>query len=129
MVKLVMQNLPLMEAPSERYPGEMGGLIDALASYNNEKNALGYSVYYYAKNMYSVPGLRLMAVDGVVPSEETIANGSYPFLNEFYAVIRKNEPRRVAASADCWIGCCRRRAAGRSGMPAMSACLPDPLAG
>lgn len=67
MVKLVMQNLPLMEAPSERYPGEMGGLIDALASYNNEKNALGYSVYYYAKNMYSVPGLRLMAVDGVVP--------------------------------------------------------------
>ena len=92
MVKLVMQNLPLMEAPSERYPGEMGGLIDALASYNNEKNALGYSVYYYAKNMYSVPGLRLMAVDGVVPSEETIANGSYPFLNEFYAVIRKNEP-------------------------------------
>ena len=92
MVKLVMQNLPLMEAPSERYPGEMGGLIDALASYNNEKNALGYSVYYYANNMYSVPGLRLMAVDGVVPSEETIANGSYPFLNEFYAVIRKNEP-------------------------------------
>ena len=53
---------------------------------------MGYSVYYYAKNMYSVPGLRLMAVDGVVPSEETIANGSYPFLNEFYAVIRKNEP-------------------------------------
>ena len=92
MVKLVMKDLPLMQAPTDRYPHEMGGLLDALAGYANTRNALGYSVYYYAKNMYNLPGLRLMAVDGVTPSEETIANGSYPYLNDFYAVIRKNEP-------------------------------------
>lgn len=92
MVKLVMKELPLMEAPTERYPHEMSGLLEALAGYTNEKNALGYSVYYYAQNMYNMPDLRLMAVDGVMPSEKTIADGSYPFLNEFYAVIRKNEP-------------------------------------
>lgn len=93
MVKLVMGDLPLMEAPTERYPHEMSGLINLLANYNNEKNALGYSVYYYVQNMYNLPGLRLMAVDGVAPSEQTIADGSYPFINEFYAVIRKNEPK------------------------------------
>ena len=97
MVKLVMKNLPLMKAPTELYPLEMGGLIDAMASYNNSKNAIGYSVYYYARNMYTQPGLRFMAVDGVEPSNKTIADGSYPFVNEFYAVIRKNEPENSSA--------------------------------
>lgn len=92
MVKLVMKELPLMKTPTELYPQEMGGLIDALASYNNDKNAIGYSVYYYAKNMYSQPGLKFLAVDGVMPSNDTIANGEYPFVNDFYAVIRKDEP-------------------------------------
>jgi len=91
-VKLVMGSLPLVQAPVERYPGEMGGLIDALASYKNSKNALGYSVYYYAKNMYSQPELKFVAVDGVAPSNESIADGSYPFVNEFFAVVRKDEP-------------------------------------
>lgn len=92
MTKLVMKELPLMEAPTERYPAQMGDLINALADYSNGKNALGYSVYYYVKNMVELPGLKLMEVDGVVPSEKTIADGSYPHLNEFYAVIRQNEP-------------------------------------
>ena len=92
MVKLVMKDLPLMEAPTDRYPAGMGDLIDVLATYENKGNALGYSVYYYASNMYALPELRLLAVDGVTPSSETIADASYPFLNEFYAVIRKSEP-------------------------------------
>ncbi len=91
MVKLVMKDLPLMKAPTDRYPAAMGGLIDVLATYENTANALGYSVYYYASSMYNLPGLKLLAVDGVTPSSETIADASYPFLNEFYAVIRKNE--------------------------------------
>jgi len=35
----------------------------------------------------SKPGLRLLAVDGVTPSNETIADQSYPLCNEFYAAI------------------------------------------
>jgi len=67
-------------------------LIDELARYNNEGNALGYSVFYYANYMYQQPGLRMIAVDGVQPSDETIADGSYPLLNEYYVVIRADEP-------------------------------------
>ncbi len=91
-VKLVMKDVPLAEAPTELKPIGMGMLIDGLASYRNEGNALGYSVFYYASYMYSQPGLRLMAVDGVFPSDETIADGSYPLLNDFFVVIRANEP-------------------------------------
>ena len=42
--------------------------------------------------MYQQPGLRMIAVDGVQPSDDTIADGSYPLLNEYYVVIRADEP-------------------------------------
>ena len=91
-MKLLMKDIVPMDAPMELRPAEMGMLIDELARYNNEGNALGYSVFYYANYMYQQPGLRMIAVDGVQPSDETIADGSYPLLNEYYVVIRADEP-------------------------------------
>ena len=93
MDKLVMQGVPMTEdGPRDMRVGEMGELLDMLASYNNVSNALGYSVYYYARNMYETPGLKFMAVDGVLPDSRSIRDGSYPYVNEFYAAIRKDEP-------------------------------------
>lgn len=77
----------LMTAPTELAPADMGGLVDRIAEYNNSANAIGFSVYYYIDQMYSKPGLRLLAVDGVTPGNDTIASESYPLCNEFYAVI------------------------------------------
>jgi len=91
-MKLLMQDVTPMEAPTEFAPAEMGQLIEGLAAYNNEGSALGYSVFYYASYMYAKPGLRFLAVDGVAPSDETIADQSYPLLNPFYVVIRADEP-------------------------------------
>lgn len=91
-MKLLMKDIVPMNAPMELRPAEMGMLIDELARYNNEGNALGYSVFYYASYMYQQPGLKMIAVDGVEPSDETIADGSYPLLNEYYLVIRADEP-------------------------------------
>ena len=91
-MKLLMKDIVPMDAPMELRPAEMGMLIDELARYNNEGNALGYSVFYYASYMYQQPGLKMIAVDGVQPSDETIADDSYPLLNEYYLVIRADEP-------------------------------------
>ena len=88
----------LMEAPTELAPASMGGLVDSIASYNNSANAIGFSVYYYIDQMYSQPGLRLLAVEGVTPSSDTIASQAYPLCNDFYAVVRSsaaaNSPER-----------------------------------
>ena len=92
MEKLVMKGISMAEAPSYHYINSMGELLDQVSSYNNQGNAIGYSVYFYARNMYSVPGLEFLSVDGVTPSNDTIRNGSYPYVNEFYAVIRDDEP-------------------------------------
>ena len=97
MKKLVMKNVEPAETPKEKMPSEMGMLIDALAEYNNESNAIGYSVFYYASQMYTKPGLKFIGVNGVDPSNETIKNKKYPLTNDFYAVIRKNEPENSPA--------------------------------
>ena len=36
--------------------------------------------------------IKILSVDGVAPSNETISSGDYPFVNDFYAVIRANAP-------------------------------------
>jgi len=41
--------------------------------------------------------LKFIGVNGVDPSNETIKNKKYPLTNDFYAVIRKNEPENSPA--------------------------------
>ena len=110
--KLLIQGGELMTPPSELAPAAMDELVDSIADYNNSANAIGFSVYYYIDQMYSQPGLRLLAVDGVTPSNDTIASESYPLCNEFYAVLHADaaadSPERqlydwldTAAGQDC----------------------------
>ena len=91
MENVVMDGEPMMDAPMEYRPSEMGALVDEVASYRNSADAIGYSVYYYVTEMYLREGVKLLAIDGVAPSNETIASGEYPYTQYNYAVIRKDE--------------------------------------
>ena len=99
MVKAVMGDLPLMEAPEAYVRGEMGDLIAAVAAYDNSPAAIGYTMYYYAEDMEMAEGLKLLSVDGVAPSDETIRSGEYPFLNNYYVLtaagLAEDDPARV----------------------------------
>ena len=92
MQKLVMKDREMAEAPKAMVKGEMGMLIEGIAEYTNTKNALGYSVYYYVKNMFAHEEVQTVAVNGIPCTNETIKDGTYPFTDDFYAVIRKSEP-------------------------------------
>jgi ABC-type phosphate transport system substrate-binding protein len=92
MLKLVMKGTKMMDVPKILVSAEMGDLIESVASYANTNNALGYSVYYYVRNMYKLPGIKLLNINGVEPNANTIASGKYPYVNPFYAVIRTDEP-------------------------------------
>ena len=65
--------------------------------------AMGYSVYYYYVNSYWLLGdstggeLKLLAVDGVVPTEQSIADGSYPLAGYNYLVFRADTPEDAPA--------------------------------
>ena len=97
MENVVMDGEPMMDAPMEYRPAEMGELVDEVASYRNSASAIGYSVYYYVTEMYMREGVKLLAIDGVTPSNETIASGEYPYTQYNYAVIRADEPENSPA--------------------------------
>ena len=87
MNKLVMGDIPFAEAPKDVIVGSMGELMESVKNYDNSANAIGYSVYYYANDMRMAEGLKIISIDGVEPTAETIAAGQYPHLNPYYTVI------------------------------------------
>ena len=99
MKKLVMGDTPLAEPPEEYMASSMGELMSVVKSYDNSANAIGYSVYYYANDMQMAQGLKLLKVDGVEPSRETIRSGEYPHRNAYYCVIpasaAEDSPNRI----------------------------------
>ncbi len=58
---------------------------------------LGYSIFYYYHNMFLFypieENLKLLKIDGIMPTDETIADGSYPLSNNTYVVLRKDTPK------------------------------------
>ena len=99
--KLINLGDELMPAPEDIKIGSMIGLLQAVAEYENSKDALGYTVYYYLTNMESdkLETSKLLCIDGVMPTNESISSGEYPYVNDFYVVIRKdaaeNSPERI----------------------------------
>jgi phosphate transport system substrate-binding protein len=99
MDKLVMQGLALAPAPVEYMRGEMDSLISAVKSFDRTASAIGYTVYYYANEMKMAEGLKILSIDGVAPGDSTLASGEYPFINPYFAAIRKDaapdSPERI----------------------------------
>lgn len=91
MNRLVMRGSHMMEAPIGQIAGEMGALMEYVKSYEDSAAAIGYSVYYYANDMKMAEGLKIISVDGIEPSAETIRDGSYPHISEYYTVIAADE--------------------------------------
>ena len=90
--KLVMDGLPLMEPPAAWVSDSMMGLLEGVREYDNSPAAIGYTVYYYAHDMEMAQGLKVLAVDGVEPSPQSIREETYPFRNPYFAAIAKDEP-------------------------------------
>ena len=90
--RFLLPKKEVMKAPSELAIGEMGEIVDAVANYDNAKGAIGYSYYYYVSSMHYTDQIKLLGVDGVVPSDETISDGSYPMINQSQIVIRDDTP-------------------------------------
>jgi phosphate transport system substrate-binding protein len=99
MEKLVMQGTPMMDPPTEYVATTMDQLMEVVKSYDGSPGAIGYSVYYYAEEMKMAQGLKLLALEGVEPTPETIRSEEYPLLNPKYVVIpadaAEDQPNRI----------------------------------
>lgn len=101
MQELVMKKLT-MAPPVEQLLGMgMGGPYNRLTG---ERNGISYTFYYYHTvqspvNRFRaprpgaekpIPPIKVCAVDGIMPTPETIRNRTYPFVTEVHAVVRKD---------------------------------------
>ena len=88
----------------ERVPEVMLGILMDVAIYGGQNpgnHALGYCKYSHfdiMMNGQSRFDLKALDLDGVTPSEETLADGSYGPATRYYAVLRADEPEDSPAS-------------------------------
>ena len=94
----------------------MEGMLEQVAFYHygglsgnsTESYALGYTLYTYLQQMNQVTGigenLKILAFDGVIPTEENIADAYYPLADGYYAVVRADLPEsHCARSIITWL--------------------------
>ena len=53
--------------------------------------SIGFSFRFYVEGIVENGGVKMLSLDGVYPDTEHIRDGSYPIINDFYAVTRKGE--------------------------------------
>ena len=52
---------------------------------------IGFSFRYYVTGMRAEGGVKILTINGVAPTTETLADGTYPVSGNLYAVYRKGE--------------------------------------
>lgn len=86
MLRRFMGDRQIMEPMRKMIATGMGGIMERVEDYHNYDHAIGYSFHYFATVMNPEEHIKLLAIDGVYPDQQHIANGTYPLIAPFYAV-------------------------------------------
>lgn len=90
-VKLAMKGKQPMNPARDNVVSSMEGLTSGVAAeYDNSHGALGFSVYYYIHDMIKNPELKVLKIDGVMPSADSLAKRQYAYINPFFVAVRKD---------------------------------------
>jgi len=87
--------IPIKNPRRENVQGDMIGIINQVADYRNFSNAIGYSFLYFATEMIQNNQIKLLSINGIYPSRETIQNNTYPFSGNFYAIYIDKENENI----------------------------------
>ncbi len=72
---------------------DISGLELDGADFDTSSGALGFAFFHGAENMGLASGMKILAVDGVQPSPETISSGEYALVCGYLAGISENAPK------------------------------------
>jgi phosphate transport system substrate-binding protein len=90
-LKNIMGTIPLLKPRRENISSGMGGIINRVAAYRNFNNAIGYSFLHFSTGMVKNDQIKLLSINGIYPSKETIGDDSYPFCDAFYAIYAERD--------------------------------------
>ena len=66
-------------------------------------SAIGFSFRYYVTGISENSGVKMLALDGIYPDKENIADGSYPITGSIYAVYDRNNDNKNIQPFISWI--------------------------
>lgn len=81
-----MKGQSLMDPPKDWVSGSMGGIAQSVADYRSTTASMGFSFRYYIEGIIQNPDIKILSIDGVKPTVETIRDGTYPLGGALYAV-------------------------------------------
>ena len=90
MQKLIMKGLPVTGARSLSVTFLMIGPFNALPT---DRQGIGYTPYYYERYMSNTPHVKIIAFNNLMPTHETISNGTYPIITEVVLAYLSDVPR------------------------------------
>lgn len=92
-----------MSPPTHQVAGGMGGIINRIADYANYAGAIGFSFRYFSQVQIQNSEIKLLAINGVHPTFETIKAGTYPLTADFYAVTLEDNTNPNVTAFLNWI--------------------------
>jgi phosphate transport system substrate-binding protein len=94
MQSLVMKDRKMVDAPDLLTGALMSSPFLAI---DEDKQGIGYSVYFYQEFMSPPAGIKAIAVDGVEPTSENIRSREYPLVTDVFVAVRKDQPSESSA--------------------------------
>ncbi|MCL2175128.1 MAG: PstS family phosphate ABC transporter substrate-binding protein [Treponema sp.] len=91
MLRKITDYITLEKPRRENVTEGMGGIINQVAVYRNFSNAIGYSFLFYTAEMVKNDKIKLLSIEGVSPTRESIQDNSYPLSDNFYAIYIDND--------------------------------------
>jgi len=96
MEEMVMQGLTIQKVEENYISDGMADAVAQIGNYDNGVGAIGYSYLYYVNTLVESGGIKVLAIDGVSPTDENLQSGAYPFTVNYYAVYRKGDANTEA---------------------------------
>lgn len=99
----VMQGTPMAPVDKIKIAQGMGYLVESVAEYENTSASLGYTYRYYIDTLYKNPDIKTIKVNGIAPSNEHVAGGTYPLSVNYYGIIRQGDEAAPGGKFLDWI--------------------------
>lgn len=93
MMNYFMGDVSLKEPLTYEMVDAMSGIIEEVAEYKNEEGAIGYTFKYFLEGLNQEDHIKILSIDGIYPTNESIKNQSYPLSTYLYCVTLKSNKK------------------------------------
>lgn len=101
MMVYFMGDVSLKEPLTHEMEYAMMGIVEEVVNYQNEAGAIGYSFRYFLEGLNEVENVKILSVDGIYPTNESIQDGSYPLIVNLYCIsVKGNNNENVQKVID-----------------------------